>query len=130
MSEANVDPVLPVQEIASEIARRTGIELTDRGTVRREVHKKLRGIKASADAAAAIAESEIASLNRRHNNLMLALCSILFLLVAGGLLLDISKSNLDLGDRPHRFSTIGEARRRQRSVIRGARRYPDRSPHS
>jgi len=103
VSEANVDPVLPVQEIASEIARRTGIEVTDRGTVRREVHKKLRGIKASADAAAAIAESEIASLNRRHNNLMLALCSVLFLLVAGGLLLDISRSNLDLGERAHQL---------------------------
>lgn len=98
VSEANVDPVLPVPEIASEIARRAGTEVMDRGTVRRAVNKKLRGIKA-AEAAAEIAEAEIEALNRRHNNLMLALCSVLFLLVAGGLLLDISRSNLDFGER-------------------------------
>lgn len=103
VSEANVDPVLPVPEIASEIARRAGLEVLDRGTVRRQVHKKLRGIKAIDDAAAAITEAEIAALNKRHNNVMIALCGLLFLLVAGGLLLDISKADLDLGERAHQL---------------------------
>ncbi len=99
VSEANVDPMLPVPEIASEIARRTGTEVMDRGTVRRQVRKKLRGIRANDNAAALLTEAHIAALNRRHNNLMLAICGALFLLVAGGLLLDISQSNIDLGER-------------------------------
>lgn len=98
VSEANVDPVMPVPEIASEIARRAGLEVIDRGTVRRQVHKKLRGIKATDDAASPVTEAEIAALNRRHNNVMIALCSLLFVLVGGGLLLDLSKSDLDLGE--------------------------------
>jgi len=99
VSEANVDPMLPVPEIASEIARRTGTEVMDRGTVRRQVRKKLRGIRANDNAAAPLTEAHIAAINRRHNNLMLAICGALFLLVAGGLLLDISQSDLDLGER-------------------------------
>lgn len=103
VSEANVDPMLPVPEIASEIARRAGLQVIDRGTVRREVHKKLRGIKATDDAAAAIADADIAALNRRHNNVVLAICGALFLLVSAGLMLDISGANLDLGERAHQL---------------------------
>lgn len=103
VSEANVDPVFPVPEIASEIARRAGLEVIDQGTVRRQVHKKLRGIRAADDAASPITDADIAVLNRRHNNVMMALCGALFLLVAGGLMLDISKSNLDLGERAHQL---------------------------
>ncbi|MCL4768287.1 MAG: hypothetical protein KJZ80_18865 [Hyphomicrobiaceae bacterium] len=103
VSEANIDPMLPVPEIASEIAKRAGLELVDRGTVRREVGKKLRGIKASDDAGGALTEADIAVLNRRHNNVVLALCGALFLLVAGGLLLDISSTTLDRGERAHQL---------------------------
>lgn len=103
VSEANVDPMLPVPEIASEIARRAGLEVVDRGTVRRQVHKKLRGIKADDATAKPITDADIAALNSRHNTVMLALCSLMFLLVAGGLMLDISKSNLDLGERAHQL---------------------------
>lgn len=103
VSEANVDPVLPVPEIAAEIARRAGLEIIDHGTVRRQVHKKLRGIRATDDGASPITEADIAALNRRHNSVMLALCGALFLLVAGGLMLDISKSSLDLGERAHQL---------------------------
>lgn len=99
VSEANVDPVLPVPEIAAEIARRAGLEVVDHGTVRRQITKKLRGIRATDDGARPITEADIASLNRRHNKVMLALCSALFLLVAGGLFVDISRSSLDLGER-------------------------------
>lgn len=103
VSEANVDPMLPVPEIASEIARRAGLELADRGMVRREVGKKLRGIKASGDAAAPVTAADIAALNRRHNNIVLALCGVLFLLVAGGLLLDIVNTTIDRGERAHQL---------------------------
>ena len=102
VNEANVDPVMPVPEIAAEIARRAGLEVIDQGTVRRQVHKKLRGIRAMDDSGS-IADGEIAALNRRHNNAMLALCGALFLLVAGGLMIDISKSSLDLGERAHQL---------------------------
>ena len=99
VNEANTDPALPVPEIAAEIARRAGLEVIDRGTVRRQVHKKLRGIRANDSDAAPITEADIEALNRRHNKVMVAICSALFLIVAGGLLVDISKSELDLGEQ-------------------------------
>jgi hypothetical protein len=103
VNEANVDPVMPVPQIAAEIARRAGLEVIDQGTVRRQVHKKLRGIRATDDGANPVSEAEIAALNRRHNTAMLVLCGCLFLLVSGGLMLDISKSDLDLGERAHQL---------------------------
>ena len=99
VSEANIDPVLPVPEIAAEIARRAGLEVADHGTVRRQFHKKLRGVRANDDESSPITEADIAALNRRHKTVVLALCSALFLLVAGGLVIDISRSSLDLGER-------------------------------
>lgn len=103
VNEANVDPMMPVSEIASEIARRAGLGVVDHGTVRRQVHKKLRGIRATDDAASPITEADIAALNRRHNNVMIGVCGVLFLLVSAGLLVDISKSSLDLGERAHQL---------------------------
>src|SRR5690606_20446144 len=58
VNEANVDPMMPVSEIASEIARRAGLGVVDHGTVRRQVHKKLRGIRATDDAASPITEAD------------------------------------------------------------------------
>lgn len=103
VSEANTDPALPVPEIAAEIARRAGLEVIDHGTVRRQVHKKIRGIRANDGDTAPVTEADIAALNRRHNKVMLAVCGALFVIVAGGLLLDISKSDLDLGERAQQF---------------------------
>ena len=103
VNEANVDPALPVPEIASEIAARAGLQVIDRGTVRRQVRNKIRRIRAIDDPAASITEAEIGVLNRRHNNVMIALCGLLFLLVAGGLMVDIVRSNLDLGERAHQL---------------------------
>jgi len=103
VNEANVDPMLPIPEIASEIARRAGLAVVDHGTVRRQVHKKLRGIRAADDAASPITEAEIAALNRRHNNVMIGVCGVLFLIVSAGLMVDISKSSLDLGERAHQL---------------------------
>lgn len=103
VSEANVDPILPFGEIAQEVARRAGVPVTDRGNVRRELRKKLRGIQVPHEADAAIPESEVEALNRRHNNIVLALCAALFLLVAGGLMLDITTSSLDRGERAQKI---------------------------
>jgi uncharacterized membrane protein len=102
VSEANVDPALPIPEIASEVARRAGLEVTDRGNVRREVRKKLRGIQA-AETDGGITDAEVAALNRRHNNFVLALCAALFLLVAGGLMMDILSMSIDQGERAHQI---------------------------
>jgi len=77
--------------------------VVDHGTVRRQVHKKLRGIRAADDAASPITEAEIAALNRRHNNVMIGVCGVLFLIVSAGLMVDISKSSLDLGERAHQL---------------------------
>ncbi|MBX5497256.1 MAG: hypothetical protein IRZ15_18110, partial [Bryobacteraceae bacterium] len=103
VNEANVDPLLPVPEIAAEIARRAGVPVVDHGTVRRQVHKKIRGIRATDDAARPITEEDIAALNRRHNNVMIGICGALFLLVSAGLMVDISRSDIDLGERAHQL---------------------------
>jgi hypothetical protein len=99
ISEANVDPTLPLPEIAQEVARRVGIEVTDRGNVRREFRKKLRGIQTLAELDEGISPAEVETLNRRHHNLILTLCCALFVLIAAGILIDISKSSLQLGER-------------------------------
>jgi len=98
VSEANVDPLLPIPEIAAEIARRAGVPVVDHGTVRRQVHKKIRGIRATNDTAPPITEEDIAALNSRHNRLMIGICSALFLFVAVGVMVDISKSDIDVGE--------------------------------
>ena len=99
ISEANVDPTLPLPDIASEVARRCGIEVTDRGNVRREFRRKLRGIQTVAGVDEGIPAAEVESLNRRHHNLVLMLCCGLFLMIAAGVLIDVSKSGVQLGER-------------------------------
>lgn len=99
ISEANVDPTLPLPDIASEVARRCGIEVTDRGNVRREFRKKLRGIQTVAGVDEGIPAMEVENLNRRHHNLVLMLCCGLFMMIAAGILIDVSKSSVQLGER-------------------------------
>ncbi len=106
ISEANVDPALPLPEIAHEVARRSGIEVTNRGYVRRALHKKLRGIQSLAETDGSIADAEVATLNRRHHNVVLAFCTVLVLLVASGILIDLTKSKVDLGERAPASATI------------------------
>ncbi len=106
INESNVDPALPLPDIAHEVARRSGIEVTDRGYVHRTLHKKLRGIQSLAETDGSIAEADVAALNRRHHNVVLAFCAVLFLLVASGILIDLSKSKVDLGERAPASATI------------------------
>ncbi len=99
ISEANVDPTLPLPDIASEVARRVGIEVTDRGNVRREFRRKLRGIQTVAGVDEGIPAAEVDKLNRRHHNFIVMMCGLLFVLIAAGILIDVSRSGLQLGER-------------------------------
>jgi hypothetical protein len=89
VSEANVDPAFPFNEIAERIAARAGLNVTDRGTVRRSVQKKMLGIKAGEDDGATIEQAMLDELNRRHYRLVLGIIGGLVALIAVGIVMDI-----------------------------------------
>jgi len=97
VSEANVDPAFPYPAIAKQIADRARLPLIDRGNVRRSVRSKMMGLKsndAAADAASIVDETYIEALNRSHRNFVLGLISVLFILMAIGIVDDLSEERL------------------------------------
>lgn len=94
VSEANVDPAFPFPQIAKQIADRARLPLIDRGNVRRSVGSKMFGMKSTdpeADAASMVDEKQIDALNRSHRNFVLVLISGLFILMALGVVDDLSE---------------------------------------
>lgn len=89
LNEANVDPAFPYAEIAAKIAARAGVEVSDRGAVRRMVANKMMGIKAQDPAGTGIDEATIADLNRRHAQVVYAMIAGLVLLVGAGIASDL-----------------------------------------
>ncbi|MEW5963950.1 MAG: hypothetical protein AB1749_10355 [Pseudomonadota bacterium] len=89
VSDANVDPAFPFNEIAERIAARAGLNVTDRGTVRRSVPRKMLGIKASEDDGAPIEQAMLDELNRRHYRLVLGIIGGLVALIAVGIVMDV-----------------------------------------
>ncbi len=97
VSEANVDPAFPYPIIAKQIADRARLPLIDRGNVRRSVRAKMFGIKSNdpeADAASMVDEKQIDALNRSHRNFVLGLISVLVILMAIGIVDDLSEERL------------------------------------
>lgn len=88
VSEANIDPAFPFPEIAEKIAQRAGVPVTDRGSVKRWVHKKMLGLKADDTSAPSIDETVIATLNRRHDRIIWGVVAALVALVGVGITLD------------------------------------------
>lgn len=89
LNEANVDPAFPYSEIAQQIAARAGLQVIDRGAVRRNVANKMMGIRTMDDGGDSIEEATIADLNRRHANVIAALIAGLVLLVGIGIAGDL-----------------------------------------
>lgn len=89
VSEANVDPAFPFNEIAERIAARAGLNVTDQGTVRRSVQKKMLGIKSGDDAGAPIEQAMLDQLNKRHYRLVLGVIGGLVALIAVGIVMDV-----------------------------------------
>lgn len=89
VSEANVDPAFPFNEIAERIAARAGLSVTDRGTVRRSVKNKMLGIKAGDEAGPPIEQVMLDELNRRHQRVVLGIVGGLVALIAAGIVMDV-----------------------------------------
>lgn len=90
INEANEDPALPFIEIAERIAHRAGVPLVDGGSVRRSARRKMLGLKAEGPPEQhAVAEAELAELNRKHARLIGVLVSVLVVLVVLGILGDM-----------------------------------------
>lgn len=89
VSEANVDPAFPFNEIAERIAARAGVPITDRGTVRRSVRRKMLGLKAMDDDGPAIDQAMVDEMNKRHLRLVLTLIIGLVVLIGIGITMDI-----------------------------------------
>lgn len=90
VNEANVDPALPTLDIAARIAERARLPLIDRGNVRRAVHRKLLGLKAEGTASDIVDEPELERLNTQHSTFMLGLIGVFLVLMAIGIVDDLS----------------------------------------
>ncbi len=97
VSEANLDPAFPYPEIAREIAQRTRLPLIDRGSVWRSVRRKFLGWPTSGVVSAdTVDESQIERLNQSHKNVVTGLIGVLVILMAIGIVDDLS-SDLPIG---------------------------------
>ena len=98
VSEANVDPAFPYPVIAKQIADRARLPLIDRGSVRRSVRSKMMGVKAAGAGtetdAVIVDDKQLDALNRSHRNFVLGLISILVILIAIGIVDDLSEERL------------------------------------
>ncbi len=95
VSEANVDPAFPFPEIAKKIADRARLPLIDRGNVRRSFRRKYLGLKSGGvNEVDTVDEAQIATLNKSHHNVVMALVSALVVLIGIGVVHDL------LGDTP------------------------------
>lgn len=88
VSEANVDPALPFDEIAEKIAARAHAEIVDVGHVHRSAQRQILGLRASDEERVPITAAEIAKLNRRHDQVIFLLIGLLVLLVGLGIASD------------------------------------------
>lgn len=89
LNEANVDPAFPYIEIADRIASRAGLQIVDRGAVRRNVATKMMGIRAMDDGGGPIDEAVVADLNRRHAHVVIGLVAGLVVLIGIGIAGDL-----------------------------------------
>lgn len=97
VSEANLDPAFPFTEIAQKIAERARLPVIDRGSVWRSVRRKFLGWgKTGLIDTNTIDETQIAALNNSHRNLVMAIIGGLSVLIAIGIVDDLS-SDLPIG---------------------------------
>lgn len=84
------DPALPCLSIGSEIARRAGITVQDRGTVHRKVPQPMMGLMASVSTESPLAPEEISRISARHRQVVLGIAAGLVILLCVGLAMDIA----------------------------------------
>jgi hypothetical protein len=89
VNEANTDPAFPYIEIAQKIAERAGVPITDKGSVRRCIRRKMLGLRQSEENVEEVDAKLIEDLNKRHGKLVAGLVAVLVGLVITGMALDI-----------------------------------------
>lgn len=95
-NEADDDPRFPYTQIGRQIAERAEVPFIDKGNVLRRLHRKMFGL-AQSDAVSE--ESEIADLNRRHGQFLVALVGAMILLLVIGIGADILSESRDSGEQ-------------------------------
>lgn len=108
VAEQCIDPCLPYPEIARKIADRARLPMIDRGHVRRSFRHKILGLK-SPNAEALVDDAQIASLNRSHSNMVLGLVSAVLVLMAIGIVDDMT-SGTPIGATASLVSTAPAAK--------------------
>lgn len=88
VNEANVDPALPFVEIGEKIAARAGAPIHDVGVVHRSLRRKMRGQKATEEQLKPITEDEIAAINKRHDQMMMAVVGVIVVMIGLGIVSD------------------------------------------
>ncbi|MFA5900119.1 MAG: hypothetical protein WC829_13530 [Hyphomicrobium sp.] len=92
VSEANADPCFPYPEIAQKIAGRAGLNVENKGNVRRSVQKKYLGLTSGLLPTndGTVEDSEIEALNKSHRRWVMRLIALLVGFVVVGIALDIA----------------------------------------
>lgn len=85
VNERNVDPAFPFIEIGERIAARAGVPLVDVGDVRRSAFRKTFGVRAGLAEQDVLTAADVAAINRRHGQVIIALVGVLVLLLSLGL---------------------------------------------
>jgi hypothetical protein len=108
VAEQCIDPCFPYPEIARKIAERARLPTIDRGHVRRSLRHKMMGLK-SPNADTIVTETEIAALNRSHANMVLVLVSAVLVLMAIGIVDDLSSST-PIGNTATMLNAVSQGR--------------------
>jgi hypothetical protein len=89
VNDGNVDAAFPFTEIGAEVARRAGINVADRGIVRRSVRKRVLGLATDDNENTPVPAEEIAAINARHASAVRWIVAGLALLVVSGITIDV-----------------------------------------
>lgn len=96
VNELDDDPRFPFNQIARQIADRSGLEIVDLGHVRYALHQRMFGI---ANSAAAMPVDDVAKINRGHNWFLTGVVVAMSALLLLGVGNDFWRAGIDSGER-------------------------------
>ncbi|MEL6873218.1 MAG: hypothetical protein AAFO62_10605 [Pseudomonadota bacterium] len=99
VNENNPDHSLPFHVIGRQIARAADVPFKDLGYVKRNERKPIVGVAEGEGDGTPLSVADVAKLNRRHNEVVIALASVIALLFALSIAADVMDGNSDLGER-------------------------------
>lgn len=98
VSEADVDPLFPLRDIADDIVKRANVPLVHVGTVKRLATRKMLGLHSNFDENK-VREDDVELLNRRHRNLMFCIIGVFAVLMGVGVYSDYQDADIDRGEQ-------------------------------